>query len=558
MSFKIITYNLDPWQENLSRAGCELSEIDFVNRLLIRDHTLWKETDLEISNRLGWLDCPTRMIPLVEFYREQAEKLKKEGITGLVLLGMGGSALAPEAISQIIGPAAGFPRLLMLDSTCPSAVRSVAKLTAEKPGKQLFLISSKSGTTAETLSFLNFFYHQQQEIIGPEAGQYFAAITDPETPLEKIADRLGFRWVIKGFPDVGGRFSALSPFGLFPAALMGLNLTDFLQSAVMSYELLKRAPENHPGLILGTLLGRLATSGLDKLTFIMPSSLKSLGRWLEQLIAESTGKEGQGILPVLESLPVPEETYGPDRLFVFYEREDRPDIFFRQKMEKIKQLKYPIIHMTLKPEELAGHFYLWEIATAVAGYFLRINPFDQPDVELTKKKTRELLQTPSADFTEEKLLRVDGDRFLPEFKSFLQDKNHSEYLSLLCFLPPSETLEVALDNLARQLAEMTRLPVTWNFGPAYLHSTGQLHKGDSGRGKFIGLVYDEPESVDIPELEASPAVAPSFNLLFKAQALADLTALRERARQVLGVLIKENPVGVIFGLSEMVRKIKTG
>ena len=553
---KFETHNLDAWQKDLALALDKLQRANFTERLLKKDHTLWKEQDREISSRLGWIDSPLEMQSLLQDYRQQAEKIRAAGTSLLVLLGMGGSSLAPEAISRILGSSPGWPRLLMLDSTSPVAIKSIASAASDENCRPLFLVSSKSGTTAETLSLLNYFYLQQQEIHGREAGKNFVAITDPGTPLEELARELGFGLIISGFPDIGGRFSALSPFGLFPAALMGLDLKKLLEPASEIFRLLGRKEPLHPGLVLGSILGIMFESGRDKLTLLLPSKLRSLGRWLEQLIAESTGKEGKGILPVLESLPVTEDSYDRDRLFIFYEFESSPDVFWRDRLNKLKESGQPVIHISFTPEELAAHLYLWELATAVAGHFLGINPFDQPDVELTKKKTRELLAAGTPILPDSGLLSDDRVRLASQLRSYFEDKNRRpEYLALLCFLAPDENLEVALDNLARQFSEKFHLPCLWNYGPAYLHSTGQLFKGDAGRGKFIGLVDEDPADLTIPSLPGSPALAGSFRQLFLAQALADFAALKEKGREIIYLRFREHPVETIFTLGEIIRNI---
>lgn len=553
---KFETHNLDAWQKDLALALDKLQRANFTERLLKKDHTLWKEHDREISSRLGWIDSPLEMQSLLQDYRQQAEKIRAAGTSLLVLLGMGGSSLAPEAISRILGSSPGWPRLLMLDSTSPGAVKAISLTVSDKDCRPLFLVSSKSGTTAETLSLLNYFYLQQQEIHGREAGKNFVAITDPGTPLEELARELGFGLIISGFPDIGGRFSALSPFGLFPAALMGLDLKKLLEPASEIFRLLGRKEPLHPGLVLGSILGIMFESGRDKLTLLLPSKLRSLGRWLEQLIAESTGKEGKGILPVLESLPVTEDSYDRDRLFIFYEFESSPDVFWRDRLNKLKESGQPVIHISFTPEELAAHLYLWELATAVAGHFLGINPFDQPDVELTKKKTRELLAAGTPILPDSGLLSDDRVRLASQLRSYFEDKNRRpEYLALLCFLAPDENLEVALDNLARQFSEKFHLPCLWNYGPAYLHSTGQLFKGDAGRGKFIGLVDEDPADLTIPSLPGSPALAGSFRQLFLAQALADFAALKEKGREIIYLRFREHPVETIFTLGEIIRNI---
>ncbi|MBC7349988.1 MAG: hypothetical protein H5U05_08460 [Candidatus Aminicenantes bacterium] len=552
---KLEIYHLEPWQPEIQAALDKLRQENFSERLLKKDYTLWKEKDEEISNRLGWLDSPLRMEPLLQDYRQQAEKIRSAGINLLVLLGMGGSSLAPEAISRVIGSAPNYPRLLMLDSTSPAAVSRVARQTEQEGTRPLFLVSSKSGTTAETLSFLNYFY-QQQTRLGPEAGKNFLAITDPGTPLARLAAELGFSLTVSGFPDVGGRFSAISPFGLFPAALMGLELKEFLQPAVNSYQLLALGESLHPGLQLGAILGALTRAGRDKLTLLLPDYLRTLGRWLEQLLAESTGKEGRGILPAIESLPLSAEHYSQDRLFIFYQLESTPDIFWEKRLDSLKKLKLPLLLISFKPEDLAAHFYLWELATATAGFFLGLNPFDQPDVELTKKKTREFLKTQALPESETTRSKIEEKELARQIKSFLATgRRRPDYLALLCFLPPEDNLDVALDNLVRQLSEKYHLPCTWNYGPAYLHSTGQLYKGDAGRGKFIGLVDNDPFDLPIPSIPGSPSPAPSFRQLFLAQARADFAALREKGRESLVLHLTGKPVEIIFRLGEIIRNI---
>jgi glucose-6-phosphate isomerase len=552
MDMKIEFHNCEALEGKMKRSFLELRENNIINRILRKDYSIWKDRNEEITTRLGWLESPIRMKPLLEEYAQEAEAIRKAGIKQIVLLGMGGSSLAPEAISKILPQKQGYPRFIALDSTCPSAISQVAEMTKNKT--TLFLVSSKSGTTAETLSFFNYFYRQQTEIHGSKAGRYFMAITDPGTLLEKLASELGFRRTIPGFPDVGGRFSALSPFGLFPAALMGIDVRKLLIPAEESITRLKKEPYEHPGVKIGASLGALARLGKDKLTLILPAALKSFGRWLEQLIAESTGKEGQSLLPVIESLPQSEDCYSQDRAFVFYGLGSDQNFFGQEKLEKFIKLKFPLIYFSFSPEDISEHFFSWELAIALAGYFMKINPFNQPDVELTKKKTRELLSKSQKEPSSKTLLDLENDNFQQEFKSFLLKKDHTaEYIALLSFLPPDDSLEVALDNLARQLTEKTHLPATWNYGPAYLHSTGQLHKGDAGKGKFIGLVFQEEKEVTIPSLLGSPAIASSFNLLFEAQALADFEALREKGRAVFSIRIKDRPVEKIFRLSELVR-----
>ncbi|MGB9764975.1 MAG: hypothetical protein ACPLZD_06440 [Candidatus Saccharicenans sp.] len=551
---KLEFFNLNPWASDLNQSRQEIIKIQFIDRLFQRDFTLWKEKDEEISNRLGWLNSPLKIKPFLESYARQAEDFRASGIKLIVLLGMGGSSLAPEALSQLAGPRPGYPEFKVLDSTCPAMVKEVGRQTEKKP--TLFIVSSKSGTTTETLSLFNYFYHQQVEIYGFEAGKNFVAITDPGTRLEKIATELNFRMIISGFPDVGGRFSALSPFGLFPAALIGYDLEKFLSPAIRSLSELQAGNYDHPGIKIGTTIGSLSHLSKNKLTLILPSSLKSLGRWLEQLIAESTGKEGKGIVPVIEIFPLDKDSYSPDRIFVYYDLEESEDFSYRSRIDHLLKLGQPLIHLTLSAEEIAEHLFVWEVATSVIGYFMKINPFNQPDVELTKIKTRELLAQSATPVSSVVKLHLDNDKFFQEFKSFLlKRETPAEYLSLLAFLPPDEKLEIALNNLARQITQKTTLPCTWNYGPAYLHSTGQLHKGGSDKGSFLGLISEEKEIVPIPDLPLSPSAAPSFNQLFISQALADFSILKEKGRKVLAIKLEENLIEKIFSLGELVRNL---
>ncbi len=543
--------NFDRYLDNINSGLKQLEKEDFLNRLLKKDFTLWKEKDQEISNRLGWLESPARTRELIDGFQKDGETFLGEGLKQVVLLGMGGSSLAPKTISDILFKGKNSPEFFMLDSTCPEEILKLARLTEAEAGKTVFIVSSKSGTTTETICFLNFFYSKQNEILGDKAGSRFVAITDPNTPLDKTARDLGFRRIIHGFPDVGGRFSALSPFGLYPAALLGLDLNKFLEPAIESQHRLTSGDYHHPGIKLGTALGILAQFGLNKLTFLLPRELRSFGRWLEQLIAESTGKEGRGLLPVIETLPVSEESYGPDRVFIQLVSETLTDELQAERLGKIAK-SYPLIQIIIRPEELAEHFYLWEVATATIGHFLGINPFDQPDVELTKIKTKTIIKSGLGNSEEE--LRLTNTMETRELATFISyERDEADYFSLLCFLPPDPNLEVALDNLSRLLSEKTGRPCAWNFGPAYLHSTGQLFKGDAGRGKFIFLFHSESEPVPIPDLPGCPAPVPSFNQLFRAQALADFQALKEKNRRVIFIDLDGSPVQAAFRLCEFIR-----
>ncbi|HPW18541.1 MAG TPA: glucose-6-phosphate isomerase [Candidatus Aminicenantes bacterium] len=514
-----------------------------VGRVWDRDGTVWKPDGREASDRLGWLDCPAAAAGLLPELQAFAASLRDLKLKRAVVLGMGGSSLAPEVYSRLFGLQPGALDLDVLDTTEPETVaRAAARLT---PDKTLFLVSSKSGTTAEVAALLAFFYDRVGRALGPgEAGGRFVAVTDPGTPLEALARELGFRRTFLGRPDIGGRFSALSVFGLLPAALAGVDLVRLLGPALTTAEACRseRAAGN-PGALLGAVLGTAALGGLDKLTVLLPPRLRPFAAWLEQLVAESTGKDGRGIVPVVEDRPGPAESYGPDRLFVAIGPGGRTASRPAERAPEASAA--PLVKLAFDdPYEVAGHFFLWEFATAVAGHILNIDPFDQPDVESAKRKTREVLAAgPGApsDATSSRLaagdVRLAGTSESPAVAGplFLRAARDGDYLALLAFLPRRRSLEDLLSGLAAGLRLKTGLPVTVGFGPRYLHSTGQLHKGGGNKGLFLVLVPAALDGLAIPEVPGVPRPADDFATLFLAQARGDALALAEKGRRVLTV-----------------------
>ncbi|RPJ03049.1 MAG: transaldolase, partial [Candidatus Aminicenantes bacterium] len=413
------------------------------------------------------------------------------------------------------------------------------------PDKTLFVVSSKSGTTAEVLALLSYFYDRVRMALGTgHAGGRFVAVTDPGTPLEALARELRFRRTFTGQPDIGGRFSALSAFGLVPAVLKGIDLGRLLgpARAMAGACRVERAADN-PGALLGAILGTAALSGMDKLTLLLPQRLRPLGGWLEQLVAESTGKEGRGIVPVVEDRPGPAGGYGTDRLFVEIGPPEGP--------RSPEGSGSPLVRLALDdPYDLAGHLFLWEFATAVAGRFLGVNPFDQPDVESTKKRTREVLADGGGSLSSTAAadlplfaggLRIDrrdpAETAAAAVTRFLDGRREGDYIALLAYLPRTGAVEGLLSGLAASLRFMTGLPVTVGFGPRYLHSTGQLHKGDGNRGLFLMMVAAGLPEVGIPAVSGISRPAEDFGGLFRAQAKGDTLALREKGRRVLTVEI---------------------
>lgn len=552
-------FNPERLAPELDRGLRSLEREKIIRRIWTRDWTVWKTEDREISNRLGWLSSPQSAEDEVPALEAFAASLRGEGLTRAVVLGMGGSSLAPEVFARLFGTGDGALELEVLDTTEPGTVAAAAaRLDIDKT---LFLVSSKSGTTAELISLFSYFYDRARRELGDaRAGGRFVAVTDPGTPLEALAESLRFRGTFPGRPDIGGRFSALSVFGLLPAALKGIDLRRLLRSSRAVADACRvETPGDNPGALLGTVLGTAAARGIDKLTFIVPPPLRPLAGWLEQLIAESTGKEGKGIVPVIEDVPGSPASYGKDRLFV-----ELPDAGAPGRDEGVRALidaGAPLVRLTLEdPYSLAGHFFLWEFATAVAAHFLKINPFDQPDVESTKKKTREILAgagraggaAPAGHSLIAEGLRIAGPGLSKSageaLARFLGGSREGDYIAVLAFLPPAEAVGKLLAVLANGLCLKHRLPVTLGFGPRYLHSTGQLHKGDGNKGLFLMLAEADMPEVPIPAVPGISRPAATFADLFAAQGRGDGMALADKGRRILRVEI-EGPVEA--GLREL-------
>ena len=521
------TANLERWESLIRKALNGLKKQRILERIAAGDWTVWKKEKHEIGNRLGWLDplprAATELAGIDAFVRE----VREDGLSRILLLGMGGSSLAPEVFGRAFRTRQGFPALDILDTTSPDAVGRAGR--GLDPAKTLFIVSSKSGTTVETISLFNYFYALTRDRLGAvRAGSHFAAITDPGTPLESLARRLGFRRVFSGDPAVGGRFSALTVFGLVPAALKGIEIGRILAGSERTIQACRSGdPEANPAAFLGTVLGIMAGRGVDKATFLMSPRVRSLSAWLEQLIAESTGKEGGGILPVPEDAPAEPSAYGRDRLFIHIPfGEDRS---LDAGVRRLRKAGFPIVSMAMEDvASLPGHFYLWEMATAVAGYVLGTNPFDQPDVESTKIKTKEVLSAGG------QAVWIERKKKGENLADFLSGARMGDYVAIQAFLDPVPAIGRALDRLKDKIRERTRLPVTLGFGPRYLHSTGQLHKGDAGRGLFIQLTSETKTDVPIPEVDGVRP-ADSFGALISAQAWGDRMALREGGRRVIRI-----------------------
>jgi transaldolase/glucose-6-phosphate isomerase len=545
-----LAFNLGGYKPSVDGSLLQVREERVMSRIWEHDHTVWKSEPTEITNRLGWLDSPAVMGGNIAQLNAFVESVKTDGIEQALLMGMGGSSLAPEVFSKIFAdPNRGLKKgLTVLDSTDPQAVLAVEKsldLT-----KTLFIVSTKSGGTVETFSFFKYFFNRVTERVGAEnAGKRFIAITDPGSDLADVAAKYKFRATFLNDPNIGGRYSALTWFGLIPAALVGVDVERLLNSAqVMTCNADGcncPVDGNNLGGQLGTAIGELAKAGWDKLTFVLSPNIESFGDWVEQLIAESTGKEGKGILPVVgEPLGAP-EVYGSDRVFVYIKLADSST--HDEKIQALEKAGHPVIRLLLDNEyDLGGQFFLWEMATAVAGARLGINPFDQPNVEAAKILARKMV----AEFTEKgKLPEVSFSQpSAAALKAFTEKAQPGAYISIQAYIQPTLDSDRAFLDLRTRLRNETKLATTFGYGPRFLHSTGQLHKGDAGKGLFIQFISQTADDIVIPDEAGKPAWTLTFGTLKSAQALGDAQALRDGGRTVIRFDLRTD---VLSGLKKL-------
>lgn len=527
------------------RAWCRA---DFARRLWAKDYTLWSPVPvLELADRLGWLDLPGAMPGAVGDLRTFAQEVQAEGARHVVLLGMGGSSLAPEVFQRTFGHGSGHPELIVLDSTHPAAVRVVeARLDLRRT---LFLVSSKSGTTTETLSFFRHFW-RAVAAANATPGEHFVAITDPGTPLSRLAEQHGFRRVFLAPPDVGGRYSALSVFGLVPAVLIGVDLEPLARAAVTMARACTAAAPDNPGLALGASLGELALAGRDKLTFFTSPSLTALPWWVEQLIAESTGKDGRGIVPICDEPLAPAETYGDDRVFVSIQLAGEPSRPLDAALARLEAAGHPVIRIELAQKaDLGAEFFRWEVATAAAGAALGIQPFDQPDVQLAKDLAAQVMAQRAASSTEYEVgIPVEHTWALDDaLRAWLQQVKTGDYVGIQAYLAPTDETAGAFARIRTLIAATYGVATTLGYGPRFLHSTGQLHKGGPPTGIFLQCVDEPPDDLPVPD---SPY---TFGALIRAQALGDLRALLQRGRRVLKVHVGRNAAWGLARLEERLR-----
>ncbi|PKN68710.1 MAG: glucose-6-phosphate isomerase [Deltaproteobacteria bacterium HGW-Deltaproteobacteria-12] len=556
-----IDYALGRYEDAVLQALKNLQQSKIIQRIREHDYTVWKAKPDEISNRLGWLHAPADTLKQLPYIRQVIDPFISEGYKNCVLMGMGGSSLAAEVFAGILGRRTGHPDLQILDTTDPVTISRIAQgLDWEKT---IFLVSSKSGTTLETVSLFNYFYNCALQKLGKLAGRNFLIITDPASPLEEQAARLSLRHVFLNDPDIGGRYSALSFTGLVPAAILGIDVKRLLKNAAASAEkeegLFLQGDLNSSGSVLGAVLGTLAQKGRNKLTFFSPPSWMPFGGWLEQLIAESTGKEGNGILPLCaEPLQEP-AVYSNDRLFVVFSTAGKAK---SAKVSALVAAGHPVITVRLQNKfQLASQMFLWEMATAVAGHIMGINPFDQPDVEATKAITRriidlarrgkERLPEEAAPLAKEWSVNGSAAAQTPaeDLTAFLAGAKGKDYVCLQVYLSPTPQIDARLRQLCAAIREKYRIAVAIGYGPRYLHSTGQLHKGDAGQGLFLQLTADDLTDIAIPDLPGASGSTLTFGALKAAQAAGDRQALLELNRRVirlhLGAAVSDNLLYII-------------
>ena len=532
---------------------------DVVTRIWNRDASLWKSDEDNakvINNSLGWLTVASEMLDVVDDLIAFADSIRSRGFQHVMVCGMGGSSLCPEVLARTFGRRTGFPELLVLDSTDPDVIAAFQeRIDVERC---LFIIASKSGSTTEPNVFQKFWYEAVSKR-RENPGENFIAITDPGSPLVDTANELGFQRTFLNQSDIGGRYSALSYFGMVPAALMGLDVRRFLEQAREAEQAC--LTEGNAAFQLGALLGESANAGRDKLTLVIDPSLETLGLWIEQLIAESTGKEGKGILPVNGELLGQPEVYGADRVFVSISLGPVANET-KAKLDTLAAVGHPVVYREIADiYELGGEFFEWEFATACAGWRLGINPFDQPNVQEAKDATKELLTSferrgrleERTELSSDERLTIygeeDGDKgsVADVVRAHLATIKPGDYIAFLNYIEETPEIDRQFEELRTMLRDTTKCAVTVGYGPRFLHSTGQLHKGGPDTGVFFQIIANDETDFAI---SGEPY---TFSILKQAQALGDFRALAGRGRRVIGIDLGNNTAG---GLEELNHRLR--
>jgi transaldolase/glucose-6-phosphate isomerase len=554
----LVKANIDDWRTNGK-----------VRRLWQGDASIWTGTDE--ANWLGWLGITKKQIANANNLRRLAEEVKREAFTDILLLGMGGSSLCPEVLEKTFGRIAGFPQLHVLDSTDPAQIKAIESQV--NLATTLFVVSSKSGTTLEPNIYKQYFFERVKQVVGAErVGSHFIAITDPGSKMQQVAEADRFRHIFYGDPTIGGRYSALSNFGIVPAALMGLDTTKFLERTEEMLEACASSVpvDENPGIALGIILGTAAKNGRDKATIVASPGIADLGAWLEQLLAESTGKQGHGIVPVdREQLGTP-DVYGNDRIFAYVRLDSAPDAAQDAKVAALEQAGQPVVRISLADiYDLGQEFFRWEIATAVAGSIIGINAFNQPDVEASKIATRDLTaeyektgslpaEKPIFDDGEIKLFtdprnadalkkaEGKGGSLVGYLREHLNRLAAGDYFALLAFIPMNPEHEARLQELRHTLRDKKRVATCLGFGPRFLHSTGQAYKGGPNSGVFLQVTCDNAADLPVPGQKYT------FGVVKAAQARGDFQVLADRGRRALRVhLGKDVKAGLEMLASEI-------
>ncbi len=535
-------FRLGPLADRLNNAVHEAEEAGVAKRIWRKDASLWKSDDAShktIRNSLGWLTVPDEMMGVAGELTEFADAIRRRGFKHVMVCGMGGSSLCPEVLARTFGRQSDFPELLVLDSTDPDVIaRFRDQIDVEHC---LFVIASKSGTTTEPTVFYKYWYEELNK-----RGENFIAITDPGSPLVETATELGFQRTFLNQADIGGRYSALSYFGMVPAALMGIDVRKFLERAKQAEQECSAVMPagSNDALKLGTILGECANAGRDKLTLVIDPQIETLGLWIEQLIAESTGKEGKGILPVAGEPLGDSVSYDDDRVFVAISVGDTAPAM-KTELDLLAAAGHPIIYRTLTDVyDLAAEFFVWEFATACAGWRLGINPFDQPNVQEAKDATRELLSefTKTGKLPDEEKPVADDDAVRAHVKTI---KPH-DYVAFLNYIEDTPEIDRSLQQLRTAVRDRTKCATTTGYGPRFLHSTGQLHKGGPDTGVFIQIIAGDKEDFPVP---GEPY---SFSILKQAQALGDFRALSSRGRRAIRVDLGSNATAGLNHLEQVI------
>ena len=546
--------SLDDWKKN-----------NKVARLWQRDASLWSNTSE--GNWLGWLTITEEQIANLATFKQLAAEVKKAKFKHVVLLGMGGSSLCPEVLRMTFGKVAGFPELHVLDSTDPVQIKALEKKLDLK--KTLCIVSSKSGSTLEPNIFKQYFFERVKKVVGEKlVGSRFIAVTDPGSKMQQVAEADKFWKIFAGVPSIGGRYSALSNFGMVPAAAMGLDVAKFLKS---TQEMVKAcgagsSADNNPGALLGTILGVAANHGRDKITIITSPGIFDLGAWLEQLIAESTGKIGKGIIPVDREKLAKPEAYGNDRVFAYLTLAGKTNKSQDAAVAALEKAGQPVVRITLPNTYTVGQeFFRWEIATAVAGSIIGIDAFNQPDVEASKVETRKLTseyestgslpaESPFLTTKDAKLFADDkntaalsGGKALGDvLKTHLSRIGAGDYFAVLGYIPMNAENEAALQTIRTSVRDAKKVATCLGFGPRFLHSTGQAYKGGPNSGVFLQITCDDASDLPVPGQKYT------FGVVKAAQARGDFAVLAERGRRALRVHLGKNLKSGLKALSQAV------